>query len=105
MPCDEHSKFLDEVRSQVKRARDRLSSSIDFASWMRIPIAPGMQRPVDYLRHANFTVFRGLVLRAASATIMPSVSSSIPWTTISEGERAVARERISPSPRFEDDAA
>jgi hypothetical protein len=76
---------------------------VDFASWLRTPIAPGAKPPIDYLRDSKFTVFRGLVLRAASATTMPPVSSSIPSRVTSAAERRAARERISPSPRFDDD--
>jgi hypothetical protein len=102
-PRDERFQHLVDVLSHVKDARRRLAPSIDFASWLRTPIAPGAKPPIDYLRDSKFTIFRGLVLRAASATTMPSVSSSIPSRVTSSAERMAARERISPSPRFEDD--
>jgi hypothetical protein len=102
-PRDDRFQHLVEVLSHVKDARCRLPSSVDFASWLRTPIAPGAKPPIDYLRDSKFTVFRGLVLRAASATTMPPVSSFIPSHVTSAAERMAARERISPSPRFEDD--
>jgi hypothetical protein len=102
-PRDERFQHLVEVLSHVKDARGRLPSSVDFASWLRTPIAPGAKPPIDYLRDSEFAVFRGLVLRAASATTMPPVSSSIPSRVTSAAERRAARERISPSPRFDDE--
>jgi len=101
-PRDERFQHLVDVLSHMKDARRRLSASIDFTSWLRTPIAPGAKPPIEYLRDSKFTVFRGLVLRAASAP-MPLVTSSIPSQPMSAAERTTARERISPSPRVDDD--
>lgn len=103
-PRDERFKHLLEVLAHVKDARERLPSSIDFKSWLRTPISPDAKPPLEYLREARFNIFRGLVLRAtSSATGASPVASSIPSSPLSPIERASIRERISPTPRYEDD--
>ncbi len=102
-PRDERFQHLVDVVTHVKDARQRLPSSVDFAAWLRTPISPGAKTPLEYLREARFSVFRGLVLRAASAGLAQPVASTIPSRPMSRTERAIARERISPTPRVDDD--
>jgi hypothetical protein len=102
-PRDERFQHLVDVVTHVRDARQRLPSSVDFAAWLRTPISPGAKTPLEYLREARFSVFRGLVLRAASAGLAQTVASTIPSRPMSRSERAIARERISPTPRVEDD--
>lgn len=102
-PRDARFQHLVDVLTHVKDARKRLPASIEFTAWLRTPISPGAKTPLEYLREARFSVFRGLVLRAASASVAALVTSAIPSRPMSRLERALARERISPTPRVEDD--
>jgi hypothetical protein len=103
-PRDERFQHLVDTLTHIKDARQRLPSTIDLASWLRTPISPGAKTPLDYLRERRFTVFRGLILRAASTSMgLTPVASSIPARALTREERAVERERLSPSPRIDDD--
>ncbi|HKN58920.1 MAG TPA: hypothetical protein VJV97_08700, partial [Gemmatimonadaceae bacterium] len=102
-PRDARFQHLVDVLTHVKDARKRLPASVEFAAWLRTPISPGAKTPLEYLRDARFSVFRGLVLRASSAGLAAPVASMIPSRPMSRLERALARERISPTPRVEDD--
>ena len=103
-PRDERFQHLVEVLAHVKDARQRLPASVEFTSWLRTPISPGAKAPLEYLRASRFNVFRGLVLRASAAGIASApLASVVPGRAMSASERAAARERISPLPRFEED--
>jgi len=103
-PRDERFQHLVNVLAHVKAARQQLATVVDFTSWLRTPISPGAKTPLDYLRVSNFNVFRGLVLRASAAQFTSApLRSVIPEQKMSAAERVALRERISPSPRIEDD--
>jgi len=104
-PRDERFQHLVDVLTHVKDARRRLPPAIEFTSWLRTPISPGAKAPLEYLRERRFSLFRGLILRATSAGmgLTAPVASSIPVRAMSPDERALARERVSPSPRAEAD--
>jgi hypothetical protein len=102
-PRDERFQHLVEVVAHVKEARQRLPPSTDFTAWLRTPISPGAKSPLEYLREARFSVFRGLVLRTASGGLSPPVTSAMPPRQTNRLDRALSRERISPTPRTEDD--
>jgi len=98
MPRDARLQHLLDVLAHTKEAQQRLPSSVDFGVWLRTPIAPGASKPIDYLRDRRFQVFRGLVLRAASASGTPEVRSVLPSRYVDRQLRAIERERISPRP-------
>jgi len=105
IPRDERFQHLLDVLTHVKDAEKKLPSSIDFTAWLRTPISPGGRNPLDLLERKRFSTFRGLIVRARSSemhlsTPLPSALSAA--TRRTEGQ-ARLRERISPSPRIEDD--
>ena len=104
-PRDERFQHLVDVLTHIKDARRRLPSSIEHTAWLRTPISPGAKTPLDYLRERRFSVFRGLVLRATSANMEldKPIPLSLPGPVMTPEERKIARERVSPSPRAEDD--
>jgi hypothetical protein len=103
-PRDERFQHLVDTLIHIKDAKQRLPSSIELGSWLRTPISPGGKTPLGYLRERRFTVFRGLILRAASTSIaLTPVASSIPTRASTREERAIERERVSPSPRTDED--
>jgi len=104
-PRDERFQHLVDALTHVKDARRRLPQSIEFTAWLRTPISPGAKAPLEYLRERRFSLFRGLILRATSAGmgLATPITSSVPTRTMSPDERALTRERVSPSPRAEVD--
>lgn len=103
-PREEAFTHLMEALNHIKDAKKKLDGIIDLATWLRTPIAAGGKPPLQYIKEQQFSVFRGLVVRARSPmsgfsqvkapTIQPSMSAF---------ERRLARERLSPSAQFEDD--
>lgn len=104
-PRDQRFQHLLDVLAHVKDAQRKLAPSIDMPAWLRTPISPGGRTPLDFLQQRRFSTFRGLLLRWKSASIhltspLPSALMARP---LGRAEFAAARERISPSPRIDED--
>jgi transcriptional regulator with XRE-family HTH domain len=104
-PRESHFKHLAEALAHVKDARRRLGEGGDVASWLRSPVSPGGKTPLQYLGERRFSTFRGLLLRGTSerrvfSTPVPTRFSDRP---LSRAEFAERRERLSPSPRWDND--
>lgn len=103
-PREETFTHLMEALNHIKDAKRKLDGITDLSTWLRTPIAAAGKSPLQYIKEHQFSVFRGLVVRARSPvsgfsqvkapTIQPSMSTF---------ERRLARERLSPSAQFEDD--
>jgi len=104
-PRDARFEHLVDVLAHVKEAQRKLTSRIDVAAWLRTPISPGGRSPLTLLEQKRFSIFRGLLVRARSAemglsTPLPSAVTAQP---LSREALKLARERVSPSPRLEDE--
>ena len=102
-PREEAFTHLMETLNHIKDAKKKLDGIVDLSTWLRTPIAAGEKSPLQYIKEQQFSVFRGLVVRARSLmsgfsqvkapTIQPSMSAF---------ERRLTRERLSPPAILED---
>lgn len=107
VPRDARFQHLVDVLSHVKEAQRKLSPSLDVAAWLRTPISPGGRSPLDLLEQKRFSTFRGLLVRVRSAEMGLStpLASIVSGGSVSREERRIARERVSRTPRLEEDEA
>jgi len=103
-PRDARFQHLVDVLSHMKDAQRRLPPTIDLAVWLRTPVSPGGRTPLDLLEQKRFATFRGLLVRARSAETAPPLPLPLPFPgkLLGREENRLARERISPTPRLDD---
>ncbi|HMG12585.1 MAG TPA: helix-turn-helix transcriptional regulator [Gemmatimonadaceae bacterium] len=103
-PREEAFTHLVEALNHIKDAKKKLDGIIDLPTWLRTPIAAGGKSPLQYIKEQQFSVFRGLVVRAGSPMSgFSQVKAPMVQPSMSVFERRLARERLSPSAQFEDD--
>lgn len=102
VPRDVRAQHLLDVLAHVRDASRRLPRSVDLTIWLQTPVSPGGRSPLDYLKEQRYGAFRGFLVRACSAEMELGAAPSI-FPSSSREERALARERLSPRARTEED--
>lgn len=103
-PREETFTHLMEALNHIKDAKKKLDGIVDLSTWLRTPISGGGKSPLQYIKDQQFSVFRGLVVRARSPVSgFSQVKAPTIQPSLSTFERRLARERLSPSAQIEDD--
>jgi transcriptional regulator with XRE-family HTH domain len=103
-PREEAFTHLMETLNHIRDAKKKLDGIVDLSTWLRTPIAAGGKTPLHYIKEQQFSVFRGLIVRARSPVSgFSQVKAPTVQPSASAFERRLARERLSPSAQFEDD--
>lgn len=102
-PREETFTHLMETLNHIKDAKKKLDGIVELSLWLRTPIAAGGKTPLHYIKEQQFSVFRGLVVRARSPVSTSQVKAPTIQPSMSTFERRLARERLSPSAQFDDE--